>query len=294
MAFWKKDRSADTDTRRTRRAVAPAADLTPARAAALIVRGRGAAVSMAKTGQGTINMRKGAEAALDALSASGMLGIRAKGRLWIDRSGSMHGDFKSGVVQDLAEMVLGFMFQFTTSVEVRFWDSVVHPAFTLTIDNYRGAIAREHEALGGYHTMGRTDMAGTLGLLRKLMNEGEPELGFDVVLSDGNPDDFRRNYNAGDGEAPGTAPQTTPVVCDLARYATQIKFVGVRQTDYLQMLDDLENYQPGARLVDNVDTKIYEDLASIRPEQFSADMADEWDTWIAAATAAGVLAEPTP
>jgi hypothetical protein len=143
--------------------------------------------------------------------------------------------------------------------------------------------------------MGSTDMAGALELLRALMSEGEPELSFDVVLSDGNPDDFRRNYNAEDGDAPGTAKQTTAMVCDLARYPTQIKFVGIRETDYLQMLDDLEDYQPGARLVDNVDTKIYPDgLSSITPEQFSADMTDEWSSWITAATAAGVLQESTP
>ena len=291
MALWPRKRTTDTDTRPARRAVTPSADLTPARTA-VIVRGRGSVISLAKTGQGTINMRKGAQAAYDSLTAAGLLGIRAKGRLWIDRSGSMGTDFREGRVQDLAEMVLAFMFQFTASVEVRFWDTVVHPPFVLTVDNYRGAIAREHAKLP---RMGSTDMAGALELLRALMSEGEPELSFDVVLSDGNPDDFRRNYNAEDGDAPGTAKQTTAMVCDLARYPTQIKFVGIRETDYLQMLDDLEDYQPGARLVDNVDTKIYPDgLASITPEQFSADMTDEWDTWIAAATAAGVLQESTP
>jgi hypothetical protein len=80
-----------------KRGVTPNANLKAAHTA-VIVRERGAVVSLAKTGQGTISLRKGAEAALDALTASGMLGIRAKGRLWIDRSGSMHGDFKSGAV----------------------------------------------------------------------------------------------------------------------------------------------------------------------------------------------------
>lgn len=282
--------------RKTLRTIQPAPELRPALSPAPIVRARGSVISLAKTGQGTISLRKGAEAAHDQLSAKGLLGIRAGGRLWIDRSGSMRWDFGSGAVQDLAEMVLGFMFQFTAAVEVRFWDSVVHPAFVLTIDNYRGAIAREHAKLP---PMGSTDMAGMLSTMRHIMQLNPPELSMDVVLSDGNPNDYRRNHEAYDslgelipGKMPGIAAQTTPVVIDLARYPTQIKFVGVRQTDYLQMLDDLEDYLPGARLVDNVDTKIYEDLGSISPEQFSADMADEWDTWIAAATAAGVLAEP--
>lgn len=44
-----------------------------------------------------------------------------------------------------------------------------------------------------------------------------------------------------------------------------------------------------ARLLDNVDTKFLENYAAMSDLQFADAMADQWDSWITAALAAGVL-----
>ena len=75
----------------------------------------------------------------------------------------------------------------------------------------------------------------------------------------------------------------------------QVKFLAIRQVDYLQELDDLEERHPGARLLDNVDAKFFDgtdcpELSQITDLQFADAMADEIDTWVRDAAAKGVLA----
>lgn len=244
-----------------------------------LIRAQGAAVSLDKTNTGTINLRKGAQAAHARMSADGLLGIRAGGILVLDRSGSMGHDYTTGAVQELAEMALGFMLQFTPSVDIMPFGSDPHPLITATVDNYQGIIARE--VTGRY---GSTNLAGALAEVRK-MTVQRKQLQFVAVLTDGVPDDY--DHRAKD------APATTRVVCELAAHATFLKFIGVREVDYLQFLDDLEDHRPGARLLDNCDTKLYpHGLGSITPEQFSNDMSDEWASTIAAQQAAGILVAP--
>jgi hypothetical protein len=69
-----------------------------------------------------------------------------------------------------------------------------------------------------------------------------------------------------------------------------VKFLSVRPVDYLQELDDLEKKSPGARLLDNFDTKDVPDPAGLSDLQFAELMTDELDGWIQEATRKGVLA----
>ena len=64
--------------------------------------------------------------------------------------------------------------------------------------------------------------------------------------------------------------------------------------DYLEELDDLEERHPGRRLLDNVDAKFFDGsdcplLTDITDLQFADAMADDVDTWVAEASAKGVL-----
>lgn len=95
-----------------------------------------------------------------------------------------------------------------------------------------------------------------------------------VVLTDGDPD---------------SRPDATRVVCDLARFPVFIKFLALRSVPYLQELDDLEQTRPGARLLDNVDAKTIRDPDGISDADFAEAMTDEWDSWLRAAAAAGVV-----
>jgi hypothetical protein len=65
-----------------------------------------------------------------------------------------------------------------------------------------------------------------------------------------------------------------------------LKFLAIKPVDYLQELDDLDASE---RLVDNVDAKFLPDPAAMSDLAFADAMVDEWDTWITAAAAVGVL-----
>jgi hypothetical protein len=65
-----------------------------------------------------------------------------------------------------------------------------------------------------------------------------------------------------------------------------LKFLAIKPVDYLQDLDDLP---ASKRRLDNVDAKFIADSAGMTDLAFADAMVDEWDTWIAAATSAGVL-----
>jgi len=153
------------------------------------------------------------------------------------------------------------------AVEVIPFDSRVWAGSTVNLNNYQQASRN----IWKQHQMGSTNLAAALNtVLKEAAKTREPIVA--VVITDGDPDDRQA---------------ATRVVCDLARYPVFLKFLALRSVPYLQELDDLEQVRPGARLLDNVDAKaIY---AGMSDAEFAEAMVDEWDSWLAAATQAGVL-----
>ncbi len=247
--------------------------LTAARAVQLVKDPSGApAVNLAKVREsGHVDLAKRADKAGLALSRRGLGGIRAQAMLILDHSGSMRADYKSGAVQTLVERALGFALQIDIdgTVPVIPFDTAVLPTVNVTVDNYSGVVDREINV--GW--MGTTNLADALALvLAEAERATEPI--FCIVVADGGPDSKRA---------------TTKVVCDLSRYPVFLKLLAIRPVEYFQTLDDLDGTK---RLLDNVDTKSSTealDLLTCTDLEFAEAMADEWDTWVAAATAAGVL-----
>lgn len=221
---------------------------------------------------------KRAEKAGISLSKRGLDGIRAQAVMLLDHSGSMYSDYQDGTVQTLVERALGFALQIDAdgTVPVIPFDSRVWPAVDVTVDNYAGIVDRDLWRPG---QMGGTVMAEPLRALGKIADASDLPV-FGIVVGDGSPQD---------------RDATTRVVCDLASKPLFIKFLAVRPVDYLQELDDLPSgkgglfRRGGARLLDNVDAKFIPDPAAMADLAFADAMTDEWDTWIKAATAEGVL-----
>lgn len=218
---------------------------------------------------GHIDLAKRADKAGIALSKRGLAGIRAQAVLVLDHSGSMHNDYANGKVQTLVERVLGFALQIDVdgTVPVIPFDSHVHPTVEVTVDNYRGVVDQRI----WQNRMGTTNLATALDAVRDLAKVTDEPI-FCAVVTDGNPD---------------SRPATTKIVCELAGYPVFVKFLAIRDVPYLNELDDMS---PDLRLLDNVDAKSFDDPASVSDLAFADAMADEWDSWIAAATKAGVLA----
>ncbi|MET7420761.1 VWA domain-containing protein [Dactylosporangium sp. NPDC005555] len=247
--------------------------LTAARSVALVKDSSGApAVNLAKVREsGHVDLAKRADKAGLALSKRGLGGIRAQAMLVLDHSGSMRADYKNGAVQTLVERALGFALQIDIdgTVPVVPFDTKVLPIVPVTVDNYSGVVDREiHQGW-----MGTTNLADALAVV---LAEAETTTApiFCIVVADGGPDSRRA---------------TTKIVCELSRYPVFLKLLAVKPVEYFQTLDDLDNTK---RLLDNVDTKSSTealDLLTCTDLQFAEAMADEWDTWVEAATAAGVL-----
>lgn len=248
--------------------------ITPARTVNLVKDPTGApAVNLTKVRDaGHIDLAKRADKAGLALSKRGLAGIRAQAILVLDHSGSMRTDYASGAVQTLVERALGFALQIDVdgTVPVIAFDSRVWPAVDVTVDSYRGVVDRD---LWHRNQMGSTDLAGALRHVKGLAETTDQPL-FVTVVTDGEPDN---------------RSQATTAVCELARYPVFIKFLAVQPVAYLTELDDLGNDR---RLLDNVDAKPSSptlNLLTCSDAQFADAMVDESDTWVAAATKAGVL-----
>jgi hypothetical protein len=220
---------------------------------------------------GHVSLVKRAQKAGISLSKRGLDGVRAEGVLILDHSGSMRADYRSGAVQKLVERALGFALQIDADgkIPVIAFDRRVWPAVEVTVDNYAGVVDRD---IWHRDQMGSTDLAAALGELMAIADSTDAPI-FAIVVTDGVPD---------------SKPAATKLVCELARYPAFIKFLAIKPDarGYLQDLDDLD---ASKRLLDNVDAKFIPDPDAMSDLEFADAMADEWDTWIVAATRAGVL-----
>lgn len=217
-------------------------------------------------------LKEAAEKVGVSLRKRGLDGMRGRVVVVLDHSGSMYNDYASGTVQQLLLRTLAFGLQIDSdgTVEVVPFDGRVWPAINVSTGNYQQVVA---SSIWQPHNMGSTNLAGALEQVRRLAEKTEEPI-VCVVLTDGDPD---------------SRPDATSVVCDLARYPVFLKFLALRSVPYLQQLDDLEQTKPGARLLDNVDAKTIRDPGAISDADFAEAMTDEWDSWLRAASAAGVV-----
>ncbi|WGH21969.1 hypothetical protein SEA_TROGGLEHUMPER_88 [Rhodococcus phage Trogglehumper] len=217
--------------------------------------------------RGGVDMVKKFDKAGVSLSKRGLSGIRAEVVMLLDHSLSMHRDYENGTVQTLVERALGFALQVDGDgvVPVVRFDSRVWPQVDVTLANYAD-IASSH--LYHRNNMGSTNLAGALGEALEAAKTTERPL-FVIVITDGQPDN---------------ADAATKKVVELAKYPVFLKFLAIQRVGYLETLDDM-----GGRLVDNADAKFIDDPAGMTDLAFAEAMTDEWDTWITAATTAGLL-----
>lgn len=231
------------------------------------------AVDLGKLRAANPGLAKVADNAGVALSKRGLSGVRGQVVLVLDHSGSMYDDFASGAVAKLVTRVLGFAFQIDTDGEVPVipFDSRVLDTVKVTEANFATVV---QDQIWQPRNMGTTNLAGALVKVKELAETSDQPL-FVAVVTDGNPD---------------SQSHATQLVCELAGFPVFLKFMALRPVAYLSQLDDLDSSK---RLLDNVDAKPEAgsalDLLSCSDAEFVDALVDEWDTWINAALAAGVL-----
>ena len=207
-----------------------------------------------------------------SLSKRGLAGIRAQAVLVLDYSGSMRSDYGNGNVQTLVERALGFSLQIDIdgSVPVIPFGSSVLPTIDVDLNNYQDVVNRE---LVSKYSMGTTNLAGALKVVLELAKETNDPI-FCVVVTDGAPD---------------SESEATKVIAELSKYPVFVKFLALEDVYYLRQLD---KNTKGKSLIDNVNAQFSghpHNLLTCSDLNFADAMVAEWDLWVKAATAAGIL-----
>lgn len=247
-------------------------DKTVAKSVPLVKDASGAAATNLNTIESTggVTLRKKTEAVAVSLRKRDMSGIRAQVMVILDHSGSMSYDYNSGKVQDLVDRFLAFGLTVDVDGEIPVvpFDSTVKRTVNVNMSNYQGVVQRD---IYRPYEMGGTNLTAALEVVRDEAKKATTPL-FVAVITDGDPNDKH---------------SARELVKDLSRYPVFIKFLAVQSVPFLDELDDMTDAE---RLLDNVDTKSYQN-GTVTDEQFAEDMTDEWNTWVAAALAAGVLTQ---
>lgn len=218
--------------------------------------------------KGGVDLAKKFDKAGVSLAKRDLTGVRAEVVMLLDHSGSMQYDYSNGTVQTLVERALGFALQIDTdgTIPVIRFDSRVHDAINVTIDNYTTVTQTK---LYEPNKMGSTNLTAALDSLLNMAKKTTQPL-FAVIITDGQPND---------------TTTVTQRVRELSKYPVFIKFLAIQKVDYLQKLDDLDGV-----LIDACDAQFIQNPAGMSDLDFADAMANEWNTWIAAAQQAGILA----
>lgn len=243
----------------------------PARSVRLVRdRSGSSAVDLTKVrAAGHVDLAKRAEKTGIALSRRDLGGMRAEVVALLDYSGSMHGAYVDGTVQTITEraLALGLQMDVDGEVPVILFGTDARIAATATTTNHQGIVDRELRN----DRMGSTNLAAGLSLVLDIAKATDTPL-YAFVVTDGSPD---------------SRPQAEAALRELSHYPVFVKILATTTVaqEWLEHLDDALD----GVLVDNIDAKFVTDPAALSDLEFADVMADELDTWVAAAQAAGLL-----
>ncbi|WP_330253125.1 VWA domain-containing protein [Nocardia sp. NBC_00565] len=235
-----------------------------------LVKGSGPAVNRATVEQrGGVDLTKKFDKAGISLSKAGLDGIRAEAVMILDHSGSMCSGYQNGMVQTLVDRALAFALQIDGDgkIPVIPFDSRLWPTVEVALDNYANVVNRE--------IFRPSQMGGTLlaPALRQVLDMAKTAVAplYVVIVTDDDPHD---------------RAEVVQLLKELKRYAVFVKVLTLVNAPFWDSMDDLD--VPG--LIDNLDAKRVINPASMSDLAFADVMVDEWQSWVTAATSAGILA----
>lgn len=260
-------------------------------------KGSGPAVDLTKLGESHVDLTKKARSAAVSLEKRGLTGIVAEVEVYLDFSGSMspyyrstagkQGLFRSraaqpSTVQVITDRLLGFGLNVDPNGRIpvyRYHNDLVRNsdgdyATMVDVSNYQGIVDREL-ARG---RMGGTEFAPALRQVLANAKQTTVPM-FVFFITDGVPAD---------------RAETMRLVCELADYPCFLKFAAVNDEGwpFLDQLNNLESYSSSyRRTVDNVNSVPLFDPAEMSDAEFIDAVIEEWDDWVKAASAAGILSD---
>lgn len=228
--------------------------------------GSGPAITLDKVPPGLVSLTKSAAVSLEK---SGLTGQRAAVYLVLDHSGSMHGFYKDGSVQRLAEQALGLSANLDDDgiVPVVFFGTYASEPILVGLGGYQGVIDREHPKVA----WGTTDYAAAMReVIAHYRSSGASDPALVVFQTDGAPTDRRA------AEAALREASSLPVFWAFVGFGDRISF--------LEKLDDLSG-----RKVDNASFFHARNPHAVSDTELYDGITHEYAGWLAAASAAGIV-----
>lgn len=221
---------------------------------------------------GLINLSKKAGIVLEKRK---LAGVKAAVYLVLDYSGSMHGYYRNGTVQDFSEKILAAAYHFDDdgSIPVVLFDSRARTPEDITLDNYQGAVSAIAARAGN---MGTTSYDSAIRMVTEhYQASGASEPALVIFQTDG---------------APNSRRDAEQAICDVAHLPLFWQFVGFGNDrfEFLHKLDDLQ--VPKKRCIDN--TGFFAagaDPRSLPEEVLYDELMKEFPTWLAEAKRQGII-----
>ncbi|MFE5290109.1 VWA domain-containing protein [Nocardia sp. NPDC056611] len=245
-----------------------AAEVAAAPRSVILTKGHGPATDRSQVAAAGVDLAKKFDKAGISLSKAGLDGIRAEAVSILDHSFSMRGGYRSGMVQTLMDRALAFALQIDGDgkIPVLPFDSILWPTVEVTLSNYTDIV---NQQIYRPNHMGGTYLAPALRAVLDMAQTANSPL-YVVIVTDDDPSDLA---------------EVVALLKKLKRYPVFIKVLTLVPAPFWDEMDDINI--PG--LIDNLDAKRVVDPAGMSDLDFADVMVDEWRTWIAAATAAGIL-----
>lgn len=215
---------------------------------------------------GLVSLTKKAAVSLDK---AGLTGQRAAVYLVLDHSGSMNGHYAVGSVQRLAEQTLGLSANLDDdgTVPVVYFGSSASKPVDVSLTQYAGVVDRTHRKI----EWGSTNYVSAIEAVRRhYRKSGATDPALVVFQTDGGPDNREAAEDAL-REASGE-----PLFWAFVGFGWDVSF--------LQGLDTLSG-----RVVDNASFYHAQDPLSTSDSDLYDGITGEFATWIATATAAGII-----
>lgn len=228
--------------------------------------GSGPAITLDKVPPGLVNFTKTAAVSLEK---SGLTGQRAAVYLVLDHSGSMHGFYKDGSVQRLAEQALGLSANLDDdgTVPLVYFASHAERPIDVDLNSHAGVIDRTHQAV----QWGTTDYAAAMNaVMRHYAASGATDPALVIFQSDGAPNSKPA------AEQALKAASSLPIFWAFVGFGERIAF--------LEKLDDLRG-----RKVDNASFFHARDPHAVSDAALYDGITHEYAGWLAAASAAGIV-----
>ncbi|ROP53113.1 VWA domain-containing protein [Streptomyces sp. PanSC9] len=230
------------------------------------------AISLSKVQQsapGLVNLYKAAQVSLDK---AGVMGRRAAVYLVLDHSASMHGFYRNGTMQHLAEQALGLSANLDDDgrVPLVFFSHRVDLVTEIGLDTYQGLIDHLHKGLDWGGTSYAPAMQAVIDHYR---SSGATDPAFVIFQTDGEPSDRRATREL------LRASSSLPIFWQFVGFGPGRNMRFLRSLDTLdgRVVDNAGYFGAGQHPLTRSDDDLYDCLMKEFPE------------WLATARTAGVI-----